>query len=493
MKRILLSLAGIVLLLPALVQCSKEYDDAWIKSKFDQIDSKLSNLESSINSLNSYKTIIDNLKNGKVIDRIVDNKDGTFSIYYVGDSTPVKIQTIKGDKGDKGDTGGKGDKGDKGDPGSAGTPGDDGVTPDFKIEDGDWYVSYDKGTTWTKIGSASSSESLFFKNVYVEGNHLVLVLIDGTEVRISLNGGEEQTADYADWLGGWSVRGMFDVEIAEKDGRPFLVFGGEDFVPLTWDAENKKMLLEMPGNAVFESGDLADWVMLYNLSNKSVSVNEGTLLSTLSLSGDKNTITLAAADATYNYIYIRTYDYAQSKYVNNKHYLYLNNETFTRKEQGGGETTGVPTKADWAGNWNKEGASSTTTICFYEASGYFMCYAPTSNFNDLGIVFDFNEEDGTWSFSVYDDGNGYAGSRTVDGTAEYFYFYAQNVDESGTQSYVSLTKGALLLKGTMSADKKTITITSGIENCNKVPLYNQTIKKWCTLPANWLGTYTKAE
>ena len=477
MKRILSFITGLALLVPALVQCSKEYDDSWIKSKFEQIDSKLSNLESNVNSLNSYKTIVDNLQKGKVIDKITDNGDGSFSIYYVGESTPVVIKTVKGDKGD---------------PGTPSDPGKDGVTPEFKIEDGDWFVSYDKGTTWTKLGSASSSESLFFKNVYVDGDYLVLVLIDGTEIRLNLKGGEQPAATYEDWLGTWSVRGQYDVEIVENGGAPALVFGGEDIVPLEWDAAEGKMLLKMPADAVWAEGDLADWVLLYNTSNKSVSAAEGTLMSTLSISEDKNTITLAAADATYYYIYIKTYDYAQAKYVNNKHYLYLENETFTRKQEGG-ETTGVPTKADWMGNWNKEGVSSPATLCFYEAGGYFMCYAPTSNFNDFGVVFDFNEEDGTWTFSVYEDKNGYAGYRTVDGGYEYFYFYAQQVDESGQQSYLTLTKGATLLKGTLSADKKTITITSGIVNCNKVPLYNQTIKTWFTQPGNWLGTYTKAE
>ena len=475
MKRILSFLTGLALLVPALVQCSKEYDDSWIKSKFEQIDSKLSNLESNVNSLNSYKTIVDNLQKGKVIDKITDNGDGTFSIYYVGESTPVVIKTVKGDKGDPGTPG---------DPGAPGDPGKDGVTPEFKIEDGDWFVSYDKGTTWTRLGSASSSESLFFKNVYMDGDVLVLVLIDGTEVRIPLK--KEEPSTYEDWLGTWSVRGQYDVEIVENGGAPALVFGGEDIVPLEWDATEGKMLLKMPADAVWAEGDLADWVLLYNTSNKSVSAAAGTLMSTLSISEDKNTITLAAADATYYYIYIKTYDYAQSKYVESKHYLYLDNETFTRKQEGG-ETTGVPTKADWAGNWNKEGVSTPATLCFYEASGYFMCYAPTSNYNDVGFVFTFNEEDGTWSF-VTERNDGYCAYRQVDGAYEYFYFYAQH-----DSKYLTIAKGDTILKGTMSADKKTITITSGIENCNKVPLYNDTAKKWFTQPGNWLGTYTKAE
>lgn len=47
----------------------------------------------------------------------------------------------------------KGEKGDKGDTGAPGQDGRDGIAPQLKIGDGGfWYVSYDKGNTWTSLG-----------------------------------------------------------------------------------------------------------------------------------------------------------------------------------------------------------------------------------------------------------------------------------------------------------------------------------------------------
>lgn len=311
MKRFFALLVGLALLIPAFVQCSK-YDDAWIRSKFSEIDAKLATLENNINSLNAYKTIVDNLQKGKLIDRIADNGDGSFSIWYLGESTPVVIQAAQGAKGDPGD---------KGDPG---------ITPDFKIEDGDWYVSYDQGATWTKLGSASSSESLFFKDVRIDGDTLVLVLIDGTEIRIDMKAAEPPVAGFTDWLGKWNVSGQYEVELVDKDGTPGLLFGEKDLVPLEWDPDSGKMLLKMPGGAVWSSSDLADWVVLHDASDQVISVERGTLLSTLSLSGDKNTVTLTAADAAYHHVCIKTYDYSLGKYVEDKASLYLGNDVFTR-------------------------------------------------------------------------------------------------------------------------------------------------------------------
>jgi hypothetical protein len=197
------------LAMPVLVQCTK-YDDTWIRDKFGELDSKISRLEQSINDLNAYKSIVDNLQKGKLISSVRGNGDGTFTITF-NDQTTTTITVGKGEKGDKGDPGDKGDSGDPGDKGDPGENGTDGVTPDFKIQDGDWYVSYDDGASWTKLGSASSGDS-FFKDVFVDGDFLVLVLIDGTEVRINLNEGQGEGGDdpvstaptLEDWLGSWS-------------------------------------------------------------------------------------------------------------------------------------------------------------------------------------------------------------------------------------------------------------------------------------------------
>lgn len=503
MKRFFTFIAMLAVTAIALVECSKEYDDSWIKSKFSELDKKLGNLENSINSLDSYKTIVDNLQKGKVIDRIADNGDGSFSIYYVGESTPVVIKTIKGDKGDPGDPGEPGDPGAPGDPGEPGAPGDpgtpgtpgepgeDGITPSFKIEDGNWYVSYDEGKTWTELGSASSSESLFFKDVYMDGEELVIVLIDGTVLRLGVTAEEPETFDFSDWLGVWSVRGQYDVEIVDNDGTPGILFGGEDLVPLEPDPEAGTMLLKFPGDPVFTNGDIDDWVIVYNTSNKSVSVEEGVLLSTLTLSEDKNGITLAAADPSYYYIYIREYDNVQSQYILNKHWLYLANESLTRK--GGSSEDGI-SMSDWWGNWTRTTTSSSTgettvsTFTFYDYNGQLMCYSPTSNLNTAGIKFTFNA-DGTVTY-VSTRNDGWCSSfYAEDGTTHYVYYYALDVD----RNYLSIKSGDVILIGTMSEDKSEITFTSGIEGATRIWWYDNTAGVWAATPQNWLNTFKRAD
>ena len=62
-----------------------------------------------------------------------------------------------------------------------GSKGADAVTPKFKIEDGSWWVTYDSGSTWSNLGSATGEpgDSLF-KDVDVSANEFVrLVMSDG--------------------------------------------------------------------------------------------------------------------------------------------------------------------------------------------------------------------------------------------------------------------------------------------------------------------------
>ena len=178
MKRFLLFIAGLAVALPLLVQCSK-YDDSWIRDKFNSIDSKLTELEGSINSLNSYKTLLDNLNQGKLISNVKDNGDGTFTITFTDNSTV----TIKAGKGKDGVNGTNGTNG------KDGANGKDGLTPEFKIENDTWYVRYGSGE-WTPLGSAVSSESSFFSNVTADGNYLTFTLLDGTTISINLSTGE---------------------------------------------------------------------------------------------------------------------------------------------------------------------------------------------------------------------------------------------------------------------------------------------------------------
>ena len=113
------------------------------------------------------------------------------------DASGNKIKAVgeKGDKGDKGDAGDKGDKGDKGDTGdvgNSGAAGNDGITPNLKIENEYWYVSYDNGESWIELGKATGEDGVdgnngdsFFNGVDTsDPDYVVFILSDGTRISI---------------------------------------------------------------------------------------------------------------------------------------------------------------------------------------------------------------------------------------------------------------------------------------------------------------------
>ena len=59
-----------------------------------------------------------------------------------------------GTDGENGGNNSSGQNGEDGKPGADGKDGKDGITPQLKIEEGYWYVSYDNGATWTELGKA---------------------------------------------------------------------------------------------------------------------------------------------------------------------------------------------------------------------------------------------------------------------------------------------------------------------------------------------------
>lgn len=66
-----------------------------------------------------------------------------------------------------------------------GKDGKDGVTPQMKIEDEYWYISYDEGKTWTKLSKATSEPGDgVFKSVADTESEVVFTLQDGTQIII---------------------------------------------------------------------------------------------------------------------------------------------------------------------------------------------------------------------------------------------------------------------------------------------------------------------
>ena len=120
-----------------------------------------------------------------------------------------------GSNGQDGTDGKDGQDGEDGKDGADGQDGKDGITPQLKIEDGYWYISYDNGATWTQLGKATGEDGKdgadgkdgqngadgkdgqdgdsMFLSVTQDENYVYFTLADGTIIKISKgNGSDDQ-------------------------------------------------------------------------------------------------------------------------------------------------------------------------------------------------------------------------------------------------------------------------------------------------------------
>ena len=117
---------------------------------------------------------------------------------------------VSGKNGNDGVDGEEGKDGQNGQDGKPGADGKDGVTPQLKIENGYWYVSYDNGATWTELGKAVGEDGKsgvdgekgdkgdkgdtgekgdkgdsMFLSVTQDENYVYFTLSDGTVIKIA--------------------------------------------------------------------------------------------------------------------------------------------------------------------------------------------------------------------------------------------------------------------------------------------------------------------
>ena len=272
MKKIHLLLLSVTLCV--FSACHNEIWDA-----IDGLDSRVTKLEELCKEMNtnitSLQTIVDVLqsndfitgiveikKNGEVIgytitfgkhDPItiyhgkdgqngVDGKDGitpvigiaqdTDGVYYWtlngewlldenGNKLPVSGKDgqdgSNGSNGQDGTDGKDGQDGEDGKDGADGQDGKDGITPQLKIEEGYWYISYDNGATWTQLGKATGEDGKdgadgadgkdgqngtdgkdgqdgdsMFQSVTQDENYVYFTLADGTVIKIAKGSSNDQ-------------------------------------------------------------------------------------------------------------------------------------------------------------------------------------------------------------------------------------------------------------------------------------------------------------
>ena len=229
--------------------CSDEYDDSALTGRVDDLENRVKTLEELCRQMNtnisSLQTLVTALQNGDYITAVTpvtsggqtigytmtfkhalpitiyhgtngkdgqDGRNGTTpvigvapynGVYYwtlngtwLTDTSGNKIKA-EGTVGRDGVNGKPGQDGDDGQDGKPGEDGEDGITPQLKIENEYWYISYDNGASWIQLGKAtgdkrdkgdkgepgapgtSGGDSIFSK---VEDNatEVVFTLADGT-------------------------------------------------------------------------------------------------------------------------------------------------------------------------------------------------------------------------------------------------------------------------------------------------------------------------
>lgn len=222
------------LILPLLALSACEYDDADLKKRIDDLNDRVAELEAKVEALNSDITTLRQLIDGKrFISDVTANEDGSHTLTLVTSNGESSTLTIKNGTdapaiGVKQDTDGKYYWTLDGEfilAGGSKLPvsGQDGITPEFKIDKGVWYVSYDKGTSWKECGKASADQQVSpFKSVSVSD--------DGKLVFITLNDGRDTVLTfelYVDFgIAFDTVTG--GLRVGEKLSIPFTLTGADD-------------------------------------------------------------------------------------------------------------------------------------------------------------------------------------------------------------------------------------------------------------------------
>lgn len=139
---------------------------------------------------------------------IIGVKQDTDGVYYwtlngdwLTDDSGNKIQAEgrdgadgkPGEDGNDGQDGKPGEDGQDGQDGKPGEDGKDGITPQLKIEDGYWYVSYNDGASWTQVGKATGDKGEpgepgqtggIFKDVEETDDSVIFTLNDDSTITI---------------------------------------------------------------------------------------------------------------------------------------------------------------------------------------------------------------------------------------------------------------------------------------------------------------------
>lgn len=182
-----------------LVSCGS-YDDTELKNKVNELENRVAKLESAVNAnTQSILALVEASKSNDAVTGFSELTDK--SGYLITFASGKSITLYHGKDGQNGATPVIGVKADTdgiyywtvdGEWLLSGgrkvrAEGKDAVTPKFKIENDNWFISQDGGKTWTNLGKAKEKD--IFKSVSLDGGFVNVVLADGTAFKIPMSDG----------------------------------------------------------------------------------------------------------------------------------------------------------------------------------------------------------------------------------------------------------------------------------------------------------------
>ena len=198
-----------------LFGCSDKYDDSALRNDLNDLENRVTKLEELCKQMNtnisSLQTIVTALQNNVYVTGTTplmkDGKEIGYTITF-SKGNPITIYHGKdGQDGEDGTTPTIGVKKDTdgvyywtlngefivvdgGKIQAEGTNGTNGTTPQFKIENDYWFVSYDNGANWTQLGKATGEDGVggdsMFSGVDYETStdYVIFTLSNGTQIKL---------------------------------------------------------------------------------------------------------------------------------------------------------------------------------------------------------------------------------------------------------------------------------------------------------------------
>lgn len=199
-KYILLLLATLAL----AISCTR-FDDSAIWEELLNHKERIEKLEAECNKLNSnmvaMRTVLEALQTNdyvKDVIKVVENgleigysitfvKGGTITIYHGTNGSAPKVGIQKAADGQYYWTSdGEWMTDDDGEkiPATVQDPDAGYITPQFRIAEGVWYISFDNGSTWRQIEQEEEPEPLFPDIDATNADYVILTLADGSQIKL---------------------------------------------------------------------------------------------------------------------------------------------------------------------------------------------------------------------------------------------------------------------------------------------------------------------